>query len=69
MLGKQSDLADASFQDSDVSVSDGDLNCSGLLSQSDNEAHPSTTDSRTYKKFVTEREVPSTSRDTSSKPH
>ena len=53
MLGKQSDPADTSFQDSDVSVSDSDLNCSGLLSQSDNEAHSSITDSRTYKKFVT----------------
>ena len=68
MLGKQSDPADTSFQDSDVSVSDSDLNCSGLLSQSDNEAHPSTTDSRTYKKFVTERQVPSISKDTSSHP-
>ena len=68
MLGKQSDPADTSFQDSDVSVSDSDLNCSGLLSQSDNEAHPSTTDSRTYKKFVTERQVPSISKDTSSDP-
>ena len=68
MLGKQSDPADISFQDSDVSVLDSDLNCSGLLSQSDNEAHSSKTDSRTYKKFAMEREVPSTSRDTSSDP-
>ena len=39
-----------------------------MLSQSDNEAHSSKTDSRTYKKCAMEREVPSTSRDTSSDP-
>ena len=39
MLGKQSDPGDTSFHDSDVSVSDSDLDCSGLVSQSDNEAH------------------------------
>ena len=68
MLGKQSDPGDISSHDSDVSVSDSDLNCSGLLSQSDNEAHSSKTDSRTYKKFSMETEVPCTSRDTSSDP-
>ena len=68
MLGKQSDLGDNSFHDSDVSVSDSDLDCSGLVSQSDNEAHSSKTDSRTYKKIVIEREAPSRSRDTSSDP-
>ena len=68
MLGKQSDPADISFQDSDVSGSDSDLNCSGLISQSDNEAHSSKPDSRSFKKFATEREVPSHNKDTSSDP-
>ena len=68
MLGKQSDPGDFSFHDSDISASDGDLDCSGLVSQSDNEAHSSNTDSRTYKKFATEREMPSHSRDTGSDP-
>ena len=62
------DPADISFHDSDVSVSDSDLDCSGLVSQSDNEAHSSKKDSRTYKNFATEREVPSHSKDTSSDP-
>ena len=68
MLGKQSDPGDISFQDSDVSVSDSDLDCSGLVSQSDNEVHSSKTDSRTYNKFAMERKAPSHSKDTSSDP-
>ena len=63
MLGKQSDPADNFSQDSDLSASDSELDCSGLVSQSDNEANSSQTDSHTYKKFGTEREVPSTSTD------
>ena len=49
MLGKQLDPGDISFHDSEVSVPDNDLDCSGLVSQSDNEAHSSKTDSCTYK--------------------
>ena len=37
MLGKQSDPADNFSQDSDLSASDSELDCSGLVSQSDNE--------------------------------
>ena len=66
MLGKQSDRGDISSHDSNISASDSDLDCSGFVSQSENEAHWSQTDSRTYKKFATERETPSHSRDTSS---
>ena len=47
---------------------DSDLDSSGLVSQSDNEAHSSETDSLTYKKFAMEREASSHSRDTSSDP-
>ena len=64
MLDKQSDPAEIFPQDSDLSASDSELDCSGLVSQSDNEANLGQADGRTYKKFV--REIPSTSRDTSS---
>ena len=67
MLSKQSDPADK-FLESDLSASDSELDCSGLLSQSDNEANSSETDICTYKKFGTERHVPSTSKDTGSNP-
>ena len=70
MLGKQMDPAD-DFLESDLSASASELNCSGLLSQSDNKVNSSQTDTRTYKKFGTERQVPSTSKDEfgSSNPH
>ena len=51
MLGKQSDPDDISFHDLDVFVLDSDIDCSGLVLQSDNEAHSSKIDSRTYKKI------------------
>ena len=51
MLGKQSDPGDSSFHDSNISTSDSELDCSGLISRSDNEAHSRKTDSRTYKKI------------------
>ena len=66
MLGKQSDPTDSSFHDSNTSTSDSELDCSGLISQSDNEAHLSKTESHTYKKFATQRQKPSHSRDNGS---
>ena len=68
MLGKQSGPGDISFHDSDVSVSDSDLDCNGVVSQSDIEAHSSKTDICTYKQFAMEKEAPSHSMDTSSDP-
>ena len=67
MLRKQSDPADK-FLESDLSASDSELDCSGVLSQSDSEANSVQTDTRTYKKFGTERQSPSTSKDTVSNP-
>ena len=68
ILGKQLDRGDISSHDSNISALDSDIDCSGLVSQSENEAHSSKTDSCTYKKFATERDMPSHSRDTSSDP-
>ena len=47
MLGKQLDPGDISSHDSNIFTLDSELHCSGLISQSNNEAHLSKTDSHT----------------------
>ena len=49
MLGKQLDPGQIFSHDSDSSASDSELDCSGLISQSDNEANSSQADSHTFK--------------------